>query len=224
MTNQVTSRQRRLKCDETLSICRRCETSGRVCKGLWAKTSTAPQAPASSNTSPAANTRAITANPEYDSPSAGIDPPISSPDPNNRQQPELILVESSIAKTGRERTSVERGRSPAIDVSGRGEDYAEDFISVEAPGAQRKEKKIQDLRQHSRPSGQGCDYRPSTLMVVIDHSESPAKMSEQTPSECEMAEGANVAWCDSTVANIEGFQKTPNIKVTNVPPNTRYAC
>ncbi|RDL31555.1 uncharacterized protein BP5553_09764 [Venustampulla echinocandica] len=59
-------KQRRLKCDETLPTCQHCRSSGSICEGLGGKSSIAPQSLSSSNTSPSAITRAITATHEDD--------------------------------------------------------------------------------------------------------------------------------------------------------------
>jgi hypothetical protein len=141
-------RERRLKCDETLPTCQRCQRSGQVCKGLWGKTrlwgktSMSPQTLATSNTSPAANTRAMTANTQCGRSAAEAEPRISSSDSENRQRMEPTWVERSTANTGQGHIPLEPGASPANNASG-----------LEG-GEGQKEKNIQGLRQKGQPSSQ----------------------------------------------------------------------
>jgi hypothetical protein len=121
------------------------------------------------------------------------------------------------------RTSAEAGASTAIKTSGLGGVHTEDCIVVEAFEGQ-KEKNTQDQKPKVRANDQGGDYRPSTLMVVINHSELSANTPEQTVSEDELAEEANISCHVSAVANRQDFQNTLTGKVvTYYPPHSMLA-
>ncbi|KAH6675962.1 hypothetical protein B0J14DRAFT_692210 [Halenospora varia] len=115
-------RQRRVKCDETLPTCQRCESSGRVCKGLWVKTSIDPQTLASSNISPDIST-------ECNRSSAEAEPPLNSPDSENPQRIEPDWAEGSAASNQRGRIAVELRACQAGVEKGQ----TKDFIWVEEP-------------------------------------------------------------------------------------------
>ena len=209
------NRERRVKCDETLPTCQRCQRSGRVCKGLWGKTSTKLQTLAPSSTPPAANTRAMAASSEYSRLSAEAEPPISSPDSDNRPWTELTWVESSTSNTGLGRTSAEPGASAGIDSSGLEKGRAKDLIWVEEPVWQRGEN-IQGSRSNGQPDGQGGDSGPSTSMVGMDHSTPSANSSKQTTPEGDLSDGANISRRNSVVAKREGSENTLTTKVVKI--------
>ena len=211
-------RERRLKCDETLPTCQCCQRSGQVCKGLWGKTglwgkaSTSPQTLATSNTSPAANTRAMTANTQCGRSSAEAEPLISSSDPEKRQRMEPTWVESSTGKSGQGQMPLEPGASPANNASGLERGCEQDFILLEEPEGQ-KAKDIQDPRQKVQPGSQGGDYESPTFMVEMDHSKL-SNSSKQTTSDKDLPHGANR----------EGSDKAGSGKVVNTPFFTLDAC
>ncbi|CZR56881.1 uncharacterized protein PAC_06770 [Phialocephala subalpina] len=75
-----TCKGRRLKCDETLPICQRCQRSEELCEGLGEETSTSLPTLSPCDISPAANTNA-----EDGRSSAEVKPPISAAESENRQ-------------------------------------------------------------------------------------------------------------------------------------------
>ncbi|KAH6675932.1 hypothetical protein B0J14DRAFT_699290 [Halenospora varia] len=117
-----TCKQRRVKCDETLPTCQRCESSGRVCKGLWVKTSIDPQTLASSNILPDIST-------ECNRSSAEAEPPLNSPDSENPQRMEPDWAEGSAASNQQGRIAVELRACQAGVEKGQ----TKDFIWVEEP-------------------------------------------------------------------------------------------
>jgi len=55
-------------------------------------------------------------------------------------------------------------------------------------------------------------------MVMIDHSELSANTSEQTTSEGELAQEANISCRVSTIASRKGFEKIVTGKVVSILP------
>lgn len=115
------------------------------------------------------------------------------------------IIASSTSPTKYSRTSTEAGASP------RGV-HTEDSIEAEV-FEEQKETNIQDHKPKLRPDDQGGDYRPSTVMVLIDHSERSANTPEHTVSEDELAEEENLSCHISAVASRKDFQSSRTVKV-----------